>query len=154
GEKVFSPLITFKDDAFLKDGYSAKPFDAEGSPSQTTSLIEEGVFKNMLLDRYYAKKLGLQTTAKASRSLKAPPSIGVTNLVLSPGSHSCDSLLNEANRGVLITDLMGVHTANPVTGAFSLGASGILIENGKLSRPIKGFAVAGNVLDLFRDVTH
>jgi PmbA protein len=56
-------------------------------------------------------------------------------------------------RGILITDLMGVHTANPVTGDFSLGASGILIEGGKLTRPVRGFAVAGNVLELFKRMT-
>ncbi len=151
-EKVFSDQISFTDDALLIDGYSARPFDAEGTPSQSTKLVENGVFKHMLLDRYYGKKLGLPSTAKASRSIKAPPSIGVTNLVLTSGSTSFEGLLKKAGHGIMITDLLGVHTANPVTGAFSLGASGIMIENGQLTYPVKGFAVSGNVLDLFRDV--
>ena len=87
------------------------------------------------------------------RGIKSPPSIGISNLYLQKGRRSADQLLDGISRGILITDLMGVHTANPVTGDFSLGASGILIENGKLTRPVRGFAVAGNVLEIFRRVS-
>jgi PmbA protein len=69
------------------------------------------------------------------------------------GRKSFDTLVKGISKGILITDLMGIHTANPVTGDFSLGASGILIENGILSRPVRGFAVAGNVLEMFRRMT-
>ena len=62
-------------------------------------------------------------------------------------------LARTAGNGIFITDLLGLHTANPITGEFSVGASGILIENGKLTRPVKGFAIAGNLVALLRDVS-
>jgi PmbA protein len=73
-------------------------------------------------------------------------------LYIPAGKKPLESLYDGISRGILITDLMGIHTANPVTGDFSLGASGILIENGKLTRPVRGFAVAGNVLEVFRRI--
>lgn len=152
GEKIFSDRVTIHDDALLENGYSTRPFDAEGVNSQTTALVTNGVMSNMLLDVYYARKFKRASTGNASRGIKAPPSIAPTNILLTPGRKSFDELVSQVGNGILITDLMGVHTANPVTGNFSLGASGILIENGKLTRPVKGFAVAGNVLDLFKNV--
>lgn len=152
GTQVFSKKVSIIDDGLLKGGYSARPFDAEGVNSQTTPLVKDGVFQNMLLDTYYGKKFGRASTGNASRGIKAPPTISMTNYYLQAGSKSFEDLVRQVGNGIMITDLMGVHTANPVTGNFSLGASGILIEGGKLTRPVKGFAVAGNVLDLFKNV--
>jgi PmbA protein len=154
GQKVFHSDFNLVDDATLEGGYSTRPFDGEGNAAQKTLLIREGVYESCLTDRLYARKLGVACTANASRSIKAPPMITQTNLILEKGTLSFSELLKQAHHGILITDLMGVHTANPVTGNFSLGASGILIENGKLTRPVRGFAVAGNVLDLFKNFSH
>src|SRR5205085_10243395 len=87
------------------------------------------------------------------RGFKSPPSNGFSNLSNPAGNKSLEGLFDGITKGVFITDLMGIHTANPVTGDFSVGASGILIENGKLTRPVRGFAVAGNVLEVFRRIT-
>lgn len=72
---------------------------------------------------------------------------------MEPGRKKLEALCDGIRKGIFIVDLMGVHTANPVTGDFSLGASGILIENGKLTHPVRGFAVAGNILELFKKMT-
>ena len=152
GSEIFSKQVTIIDDGLMAGGYASGPFDGEGSPSQVTRLVHAGTFSTALYDLYYAKKFGKNPTGSAVRSIKAPPSIGISNLYIEPGNKSFESLCRSISRGVLITDLMGVHTANPVTGDFSLGASGILIENGKLTTPVKGFAVAGNVLQIFRDL--
>lgn len=151
-EKIFADFIDILDDGLLKGGLATRPFDAEGTASQTTHLVKGGVFSSMLLDRKYAKRFKAQPTGNSSRSIKSPPGISTTNIYLKPGQKSLANLVRDVGDGIMITGLMGVHTANSVTGNFSLGASGILIKNGKLDTPVKGFAVAGNILQLFKDV--
>lgn len=151
-EKIFSDFIDILDDGLLAGGLATRPFDAEGTASRTTELVKGGVFSSMLLDRKYAKRFKMNPTGNSSRSIKSPPGISTTNVYLKPGQRSLPQLIQDVGDGILITNLMGVHTANSVTGNFSLGASGILIKNGKLATPVKGFAVAGNILQLLRDV--
>jgi PmbA protein len=122
-------------------------------PSSKTLLVDKGFVSGILYDGYYARKNSAQPTGSSVRGIKTPPGVGFSNLYMEKGPKNFQSLLDGIPKGILITDLMGVHTANPVTGDFSLGASGILIENGKLTRPVRGFAVAGNVLELFRKMT-
>lgn len=151
-EKIFADFITILDDGLKSGGLATQPFDAEGTASQKTKLVDQGVFTSMLLDRKYAKRFGAKPTGNSARSIKSPPGVSTTNLYMEPGTKSLAELIREVGEGIMITNLMGVHTANSVTGNFSLGASGILIRNGKLDVPVKGFAVAGNILDLFRNV--
>ncbi len=153
GERVFAESITLVNDGLLAGGYATSPFDGEGCPSRRISVIEGGFFQTPLYDHRLALKAGTTSSGCAGRGLKAPPEIGITNFFLPAGKKSAAQLFDGITRGILLTDLMGVHTANPVTGDFSLGASGILIENGKLTRPVRGFAVAGNILGLLRSVT-
>jgi PmbA protein len=153
GQLIFAEQITLVDDGLMPGGYATSPFDGEGIPSRKTVLVDGGFCANFLYDGYYAKKFGMEPTGSAQRGIKSPPSIGFNNLYMSNGKKSMEQLCEGISRGIVITDLMGVHTANPVTGDFSLGASGILIENGKLTRPVRGFAVAGNVLDVFLKAT-
>ncbi len=153
GTKLFSDKITLINDGILPNGIASAPFDAEGTPCLTTPLIENGVIRNFLYDNYYAKKAGTHSTGSSKRgSLKSAPSIGASNLILQKGSLSFDELTAKAGQGIYITQVMGLHTANPITGEFSFGASGILIENGKLTRPVKGFAIAGNLIELLNNV--
>jgi PmbA protein len=152
GKKLLSPCITLLDDGLLSGGVGSSPFDGEGTPSGTTTLVNRGYLEQLLCDRYHSKKLALTATGNAGRGIKSPPSISTSNLYLKPGDQTPLELIHGIQKGVMITDLMGVHTANSVTGDFSLGASGFLIENGQISRPISGFAVAGNILDVFQSV--
>jgi PmbA protein len=153
GQLIFSDQITIIDDGLLPGGAGTTPFDAEGIPSKKLILVDGGFFTSALYDTYYARKHNVDPTSSSVRGIKSPPSIGFSNLYLKPGQKSFESLCDGIPKGILITDLMGIHTANSVTGDFSLGASGILIENGKLTQPVRGFAVAGNVLELFRRMT-
>src|SRR6185437_1308109 len=153
GELVFSDQVTLVDDGLLSGGYGTSPFDGEGVPSRKTVLVDGGFIRGTLYDSYYARKAGTASSGNAQRGIKAPPSIGYNNLFLEPGKTGVTGLLDGISKGVLITNLMGLHTANPVTGDFSLGASGILIERGKLTTPVRGFAVAGNILDVFKKIT-
>jgi PmbA protein len=153
GTRQFSEQVTLIDDGLYPGGYGTSPFDGEGTPSAKTVLVDGGFVSGALFDGYYARKNGKDPTGSAVRGIKAPPVIGISNLYMQAGRKKPETLLDGISRGVLITDLLGVHTANAVTGNFSLGASGILIEGGKLTRPVRGFAVAGNILEVFRRMT-
>lgn len=152
GQKLFSDTITLVNDGLLADGLSTCPFDAEGVPAQRIVLVDGGFFQTPLYDVKMAKKYKRMSSGSSHRSIKSPPSVGPTHLTLNPGRKTFQSLIKDAGTGILITDLMGLHTANPITGDFSLGASGILIENGQLTRAVRGIAVAGNVLTLLKKV--
>jgi PmbA protein len=116
-------------------------------------VVDGGIFQTPYCDLYYAKKLGREPTGNTSRGMKSPPSLGASNLQLKPGITPALELMEGIHRGVLVTQLLGLHTANSVTGDFSVGGSGLLIENGKITRPVKGFAVAGNIKQLFQSVS-
>lgn len=152
GSQIFSDQLTLIDDGLLQGGYGSSAFDGEGGPTQKTTLVDRGQFVSALYDTYYAHKAGKKSTGNSVRGISSPPGIGYHNLYLQKGDHSLDQLLSRAGDGVLLTHLMGVHTANSVTGDFSLGATGFLVKNGKISHPIRGIAVAGNILGLLKNV--
>lgn len=153
GERVFSELITVRDNGVLADGMASAPCDGEGVPQQDTLLMEGGVLQGFLYDSYWGKRMGCRSTGNATRSgVKGPPRLGVHNLLIEPGDQPLEALIAGVAKGVLITDVMGIHTANPISGDFSVGASGFYLEGGAIQYPVKGIAVAGNLLELFKGV--
>ena len=151
GQNVMSPLINILDDGLYPRGLGTCPWDAEGTPQRKTWLVRAGKVTGFVYDRYWAARAGTQSTGNADRpSLKVPPQVGYCNLYLEPGELSPQAAMKQMNRGILITETMGGHTADPVSGEFSFGASGYLIENGQISRPVKSMAVAGQVVELFK----
>jgi PmbA protein len=153
GQPLFSDQVTLINDGLLPGGMGTSPFDGEGIPSKKTILVDGGFISGVLYNLYYGRKHEKEPTGSSARGIKSPPSISFSNLYMREGRPSLENLFDGISKGILITDLMGLHTANPVTGDFSLGASGILIEKGKLTHPVKGFAIAGNLLELFRRMT-
>lgn len=153
GEKLFASVLRIRDDGTLPGGMATTPFDGEGVPHHDTVLVEEGRLLGFLYDTFYACRDGQHSTGNAARGgVKSPPHMGVTNFFIEKGRVPATALLEGIGTGVLITDVMGMHTANPVSGDFSVGAAGFLIENGTVSGPVKGFAIAGNIVELFRNV--
>ena len=152
GQKVVSPLLQVADDAVCEDGVAGFPFDGEGIPSTRTVVLEDGILKGFLYDTYTARKSGTLSTGNAVRSFRSPPMVGSTSLMVAPGSTSLPALWEGLEKGLYVTEIMGMHTANSITGDFSLGAAGILIERGQLAYPVRGITIAGNLLDLLRQV--
>jgi PmbA protein len=151
GEAIMAPIVHVIDDGLDVRGSSAFPFDGEGMPHQTTALVRAGVLENFLYDIETGARDNRPSTGNSGRGgFRSPPGPGPTNLRLEPGSGSLEELCAEAGNGFLVTDLMGVHTANPVSGDFSLGAAGFEIQGGKIGRPVRGVAIADNVLGIFR----
>lgn len=153
GELLFAPHFRIIDDGTLPDGSGTAPFDAEGVPKRRTVLAEDGRLVGYLYDTLRGCKEGVASTGSAVRGgIKSPPHMGVSNFFIEKGSTPFVGLLDGIERGILLTDVMGMHTANPISGDFSVGAAGFLIEKGKVTVPVKGIAIAGNILELFRSV--
>jgi len=85
-------------------------------------------------------------------SYKSAPDVGTTNFFIQPGVYTPDELINSTGNGIYITEVIGMHTANPISGDFSVGAAGILIENGQLTKPVRGIAIAGNIQEVFQQI--
>lgn len=146
GKRIASPLVTLVDDPTLEKGLLSRPFDAEGTAPKRTLLVEEGVLQSYLHNLETARLLGQKNTGHAFRTYKGSLSVMPTNLYLAPGNGV------HFQRGVLVTELMGVHAgANPVTGEFSLQALGLFLEGGE-AYPVENFAVSGNLLSLMERV--
>jgi PmbA protein len=149
GDSVASTGLTLYDHGLDPEGLNSSPFDAEGSPRTMTPLIEAGTLSAYLHDTYTARREGggTRTTASASRSgYRSPPSVSTSNLVVSPGDKNFDQLLAEAGEGVYVTDVAGLHSGvNPVSGTFSVGATGRLISGGELAAAADEFTIASDL---------
>jgi PmbA protein len=152
GEQVAAPSVTVIDDSTIIGGFGTSPFDGEGLPSRRTVIIENGVLTNYLLNTYTARKLGMKSTGNASRGLAGNPGTGAGNLFLVAGTQSPDEILRIVPSGLYVTGLMG-QGVNMVTGDYSRGASGLWIENGELTYPVQEITIAGNLKDMFRNIT-
>ena len=155
GEKIASDIVTLVDDPFYKDSAMPIHFDAEGSPTHTKNVIENGVLNTLLYNLKTADAAGKKTTGNASKSSYASKvDISPFTMYLAPGELTEEELLKKAGTGVYITFLGGLHAgANPITGDFSLQSGGYLIENGVKSRAVKSFTVAGNFYTLLSQIT-
>ncbi len=153
GHKLVSPLVTIVDDGLMPRGLGSAPFDDEGTAQSRTVLFEQGILRGYVYDRLWAGRTGTLSTGNAVRpSLKGPPGVGFTNLHIAPGGGDQNSLVEQMSNGLIISYILGAHTADPVTGEFSLGASGHLVQKGRIVRPVKSIAIAGQILDLFNKV--
>ncbi len=156
GEEIGSAAMTLTDDGVDPEGLNSSPLDAEASPRGRTALIKAGRLGAYLHDSYTARRQGegTRTTANASRSgYRSPPTASTSNLVVATGEKSFDELLAEAEAGVYVTDVAGLHSGvNPVSGTFSVGATGRLIEGGALAVAADEFTIASDLTSMLNAV--
>jgi PmbA protein len=160
GERVAGENVTVIDDGTLvhtKDGiayggFGTAPFDGEGLPTRRTVLVENGILKNYVTNAYTARKLGIASTGNASRGLAGAPGIGAGNFFLQPGTLTPEQIIGEMKSGLYVTETMGFGV-NLVTGDYSQGAAGIWIENGELAYPVEEITIAGNLKDMYRNIS-
>ena len=142
-EKVFSDNINVFDKPDILKGLGSKSFDLEGVKSETLGLVKQGVLKSYLVDTYNGRKLNLKSNGRCG---------GISNLYFDNGKVSYKDLLNSSSRALYVTETIG-HGSNIVTGDYSVGATGFLIENGEFKYPINEFTIAGNFKDMFQNIT-
>ena len=153
GKKVAASCLNLFDDGLMRGGWASSLYDTEGAPKKKTCLLKEGVCEGFLYDTYWAKRAGKDSTGNAVRGgFKSTPSPGISNLHIERGEKSFDEILKRMDKGLLIKEVMGLHTIDPVSGEFSLGASGLWVEGGKPVYPVRGIAIAGSLLELFSKV--
>ncbi len=165
GEQVAGENITMIDDGTMVfdriradgssmrvGGFGTSPFDGDGLPTRRTVVIERGILKELLLNTYTARKLNMTSNAKASRGLAGAPGIGGGNYYLEPGTLTPEQLIADVPNGLYVLSTMGFGV-NLVTGDYSQGASGLWIENGELAYPVEEITIAGNLKDIFRNVS-
>lgn len=151
GQELFTKKITVIDDPLIDKYIGSYPFDGEGMNGKPKPVIEKGKLVTYLHNSYSAAKLKMPLTGNASRSLSAAPGITSGNFYLVPGKGSIEDLLHEMKDGLLVEDLF-TSGMNEVTGDFSFGCSGFLVEKGKVTMPVKEITIAGNLLDLFKNI--
>ena len=152
GEQVFADGIAIVDDPQRSRGLRSKPFDAEGMANPEMTLVEEGMLRNWILDLRSARQLGLKTTGRAARGTSSPPGPSTTNLYMRPGKTTPADLIGNITDGFYVIELMGMGV-NTLTGDYSRGAAGFWIENGEVTYPVNEITIAGNLRDMFMNMT-
>jgi PmbA protein len=154
GQEIADPELVVVDDGTDPEGPASAPFDGEGSPTRRTAVLAEGRLLTFLFDARTARKAGRVSTGSARRgSYRSPPSVGTTNLIVEPGADDLERLARRAGDGLYVTDVAGLHSGvNPVSGTFSVGASGRLIENGELGAPVRELTIASDLVSMLKGV--
>ena len=154
GQQVGSDAFTLVDDGRLLAGPAASPFDDEGVPTGRTELLTRGTLNGFLHDTYTAHRGGSVSTGNAKRAgYRTAPGVGISNFYVEPGVMDLGELLAQANGGVLIQDVSGVHSgANPISGEFSVGATGLRIDGGGLGEPLREMTVASTIPEMLKAV--
>ncbi|HET6515829.1 MAG TPA: TldD/PmbA family protein [Thermodesulfovibrionales bacterium] len=154
-EEVMSPMITLVDDGTMNHKLGSRPCDDEGTATSRKNLIEDGVLVAYMYNTRTARKDGVKSTGNAVRGgFSSLPAVGPSNLLLAvSGEHVYSgNLFDLPEKCLYVTEAMGIHTANPVSGEFSIGVSGLWIKNGIIQHPVKEAVLSGNILEFFRKV--
>ncbi len=152
GERVLAAGLVVRDDPLRPRGLRSRPFDGEGMPGAARAVIDDGVLTTWLLDWRSARQLGLDSTGHASRGTGGPPGPSATNLWLEPGRLTPAELMSDIVEGLFVTDLIGMGV-NGLTGDYSRGAAGFMIRNGQLAEAVSEVTIAGNLRDIFLNMT-
>jgi PmbA protein len=156
GDQVGSEVFTLIDDGRILDGPGACPFDGEGVPSTRTELFTAGRLNGFLHDTYTARRAGdgQRSTGNAKRGYKSAPGVGTSNFYVEAGALSFEELVARAEGGVVIRDVSGVHSgANPISGEFSVGATGRRISSGALGEPLREMTIASTLPEMLKGIS-
>ncbi len=151
GEQILPKGISLTEDPLRPRASASRPFDGEGLPVACRTLVADGILQGWTLDLATARRLGMESTASASRGTSSPPSPSSGNMDLTPGKASRDDLIAEMGTGLIVTSLMGT-SINPTTGDYSRGASGFWVENGEVTGPVNECTIAGNLREMLKTI--
>jgi PmbA protein len=152
GTQVFAQGIDVVDDPHRARGFKSRPFDAEGVATNHSAIVTNGTLQSWFLDLATATQLATTTTGHASRGVGGPPSPSPSNLYIAAGAQSLAAMIADIKEGILVNELMGM-SISIVTGDYSRGAAGFWIENGQITHPISEATIAGNLKEMFANLT-
>jgi PmbA protein len=152
GTQVFGSGVTVRDDPHRPHGLRSRPFDGEGLPVSPVALVENGMLETWLLDSGSARQLGLEPTGHAARGIGGGPGVSPSNLFMEAGDVPVATLIADIADGVYVTELIG-QGINGVTGDYSRGAAGFRIVGGEIAGPVAEFTIAGNLKQMFLELT-
>lgn len=152
GSKIANDIIYVDDDPLIPSALGTRPFDGEGVLPKKLPVVEGGKLVNFLHNSFTAAKCSTSSTGHAGISLNGRPPVTCSNFRLRPGNTSPEKIISEIKNGVYVTSFSG-KGFNATSGLFSQGAAGIRISNGKLTYPLSGFTLAGNILEILRGIT-
>ena len=142
-KKIFNDKINIQDKGDIKKANGSRYFDSEGVKIKPLDLVKNGDLKDFLIDTYNGKKIKMQSNGRSS---------GSTNLYFLNGSISFNELISSSKRILYINETIG-RGSNLITGDYSVGASGLMIENGEFTYPVSEITIAGNLNDIFKNIT-
>ncbi len=148
GAKLFDSSLSVIDDPLRLRGLGSRSFDGEGLPTARRAIIENGVLTGWLMESASARQLGLRPTGHASRGVSGAPGVSVSNIHLEGGTATPAELMADIKHGIYIHELSG-QGVNSVTGDYSRGAAGFLIQDGEITTPVSEFTIASNLIDMF-----
>lgn len=148
GKAIFAKNITIIDDPLMKRGLASRPCDGEGVAVKKQEMVSGGILNSWFLDTRSANQLNLKTTGHASRGLSSAPHPSASNLYIAAGRQTAAAMMKETGTALYITETFG-HGVNLITGDYSQGASGFMVENGELTYPVSEITIAGNLRDMF-----
>ncbi len=152
GQPIFAPGVTIVDDPHRADGLRSCGFDAEGIATAPRKLVDAGVLTTWLLDCASARQLGLESSGHAARGVGSPPAPAPTNAYVAAGQASPEELMSDIKEGIYVIEMLGMGI-NYITGDYSRGAAGFWIQDGALGWPVSEVTIAGNLADMFRQLT-
>lgn len=149
--QIASDLVTIEDDPLILRAPGSKPFDGEGLPTRKNMIVANGILETVMCDTYTARKLGRQSTGSAGRGVGGGPGPTTSNLYMKAGTTSREELLAASEGALYVTSMMGFGFSG-ITGDFSRGAAGFLIEDGKLGRPVSEITISANFDDMLKGI--
>ncbi|MEO6950979.1 MAG: metallopeptidase TldD-related protein, partial [Polyangia bacterium] len=151
GTQVASSLVHLSDDPLIKRAPGSRPYDGDGLPSRKNHVVDGGILKTYLFDVYSARKLGRRSNGCAGRGVGGAPHVSSSNFIMERGTTPRAQVVGDVKRGLYVTSMMGFGF-NAVTGDFSRGAEGFLIEDGKLGRPVGEITISANLDDILKRI--
>jgi PmbA protein len=159
-QEVSSNLVTIIDDGKVEGAVGSKPYDDEGTSTETKTIIEKGILKTYLYDAFSAAREGkkpsgnsLRQSSEIIRKYAVEPQAAPTNLIIKPGTENFESLVENVKKGIYVKNVIGAHTSNAVTGEFSVVAlTAYKVENGEIKFPVKNAMIAGNILEFLKKI--
>lgn len=151
-KEIMSPSLTIVEDPLRVRGQASRLFDAEGLKTRRRDFVKKGVLQSFVLDLFTARKLGMTSTANASRSVSSLPSPSISQVYLENGEISVADLISDIKEGFYVTDMLG-SGVNLMTGDYSRGAAGFWIKDGVITHAVNEATIAGNLKDMLFAIT-